>query len=186
MNSTLTLSTDGSLSYDGTRPRPEEYKVLTQSNSPTIEFATEGGNTIVCRKRVDKREISAKETRTLLQQVVDSRGAPMIVVAHRLRGLAVVLGELNLSAECTHVGNCALSLVRATVPRSPELQLEYAEKEALICSIVSLPTNRPHALPIGCHSARKWPQGMIPSQTKVTTTYSRSRRTLVVVLCGAP
>jgi len=77
-----------------------------------------------------------------------------MVVARRLLGLAVVLDELNLSAECTHVGNCALSLVRAVAPWSLKLQLEYAEKEALICSVVSVPTNRPHTLPIACHFLR--------------------------------
>ena len=150
MNSTLTLSTDGPLSYDGIRPRPEEYKVLTQSNSPTIEFATEGGKTIVCRKRVDKMEKILQKSSDIAPAL--SIHGPHQYLARRLRGLDVVLDELiDLS---NHVGNCALSLVRAIVPRSPELQLEYEEKEALICSIVSLPTNRPHALPIGCHPLR--------------------------------
>jgi len=104
-----------------------------------------------------------------------------MVVAHRLRGPAVVLDELNLSTECTHVGNCALSLVWAIVPRSPELQLEYAEKKP---SFTRLSAYQPTARTL--FLARTCPEGMGPSQTKVTTTYSRSRRTLSLCRVGHP
>jgi len=62
MNSSLALSTGGSFSYDGIKLRPEEYNILTQSNSPIIEFAAEGGKTIVCRKDVDKMEKILQES----------------------------------------------------------------------------------------------------------------------------
>jgi len=66
-----------------------------------------------------------------------------MAVSRCLRGLAVVLDELNLSTECTHVGNCALSLVRAIAPRSLELQLEYAEKKPSFAQLLAYqPTAR--------------------------------------------
>jgi tetratricopeptide (TPR) repeat protein len=65
-----------------------------------------------------------------------------MVVSRRLRDLAILLDKLNLTTECILVGNCALSLVRAIGPWSPELQLEQAE--TLAC-IASLSPYRPHA-----------------------------------------
>jgi tetratricopeptide (TPR) repeat protein len=79
---------------------------------------------------------------TLLQQMVDSRDAPTMVVARRLRDLAIVLDKLHLSAECILVGNCALSLVGAIAPWSLGHQLEYAETIALIAR---LSPYQPHA-----------------------------------------
>jgi tetratricopeptide (TPR) repeat protein len=78
----------------------------------------------------------------LLQQMVDSWDAPTIVVAHRLRDLAIVLDELSLATECVLAGNCALSFFTVIAPWSLKLQLEQAETLALIAKLSSY---EPHA-----------------------------------------
>jgi len=83
-----------------------------------------------------------QKAQTLLQQMVDSRDAPTIVVARRLRDLAIVLDRLSLSAECVLVSHCALNLTSAIAPWSLELQLQYAETLALIAK---LSPYQPHA-----------------------------------------
>jgi hypothetical protein len=83
---------------------------------------------------VDKLGVLQK-AQTLLQQMVDSRDAPIMVVLHHLRDLAIALDELSLSAECILVGNCALSLIRAASPWLLDLQQEMAENLALIAQL---------------------------------------------------
>ena len=74
--------------------------------------------------------------------MADSQHAPTLVMARRLRDLATVLDKLSLSTECTNVGNCALSLMRAIAPWSLDLQLEQAKTMALIAQ---LSPYQPHA-----------------------------------------
>src|SRR5258708_7207948 len=44
------LSPDASLSYDRIKIRLDEYRILLESDSDTIELLTENGKTVLCRK----------------------------------------------------------------------------------------------------------------------------------------
>src|SRR5260370_41711885 len=90
------LSPDASLSYDKIKMRLEEYSQLLESDSPTIEFFTKNGKTIVCRQQVVEMEKQLRQAKDLLQAMIDSKDVPTIEAIHRLRDLAKLLDQLNL------------------------------------------------------------------------------------------
>ena len=129
------LSPDASLSYDRIKLRLEEYRTLLASDSEMIEFPTENGKTVICRKQADEMEGYLDWAEILLQDVVQSRDISTLVVLHHLRDLSKVLDKLTLYDECRLTGNCALDLAEALVRRSLEFRLEQAETLALIAGL---------------------------------------------------
>ena len=132
MNTTSSLATfsilspDSSLSYDKIKMRLEEYSHLLKSDSPTIEFPTKNGKTIMCQKQVDDMKEQLEQARDLLQAMIEAKDVPTIEVIHRLCDLATVLDELEFQEECLVVGDCAINLARAFGSRAAEFQKEEA------------------------------------------------------------
>ena len=129
------LSPDASLSYDHIKLRLEEYRTLLASDSDTIELSTENGKTVICRKQASEMGEYLDQAEILLQNVVQSRDIPTLIVLHHLRGLAKVLDNLKLHDECRLTGDCALDLSEALVRRSHEFRQEQAETLALIAGL---------------------------------------------------
>ena len=48
----------------------EEYSQLLNSDSPTIEFSTENGKTIMCRKQVHDMKQQLEQAKDLLQAMI--------------------------------------------------------------------------------------------------------------------
>ena len=91
--------------------RLEEYSQLLKSDSPTIEFPTKNGKTIMCQKQVDDMKEQLEQARDLLQAMIEAKDVPTIEVIHRLCDLAkYVLDDLKLQEECLVVGDCAMKL----------------------------------------------------------------------------
>ena len=129
------LSPDASLSYDRIKLRLEEYRTLIASDSDTIELSTENGKTVICRRQAKEMKQFLDQAEILLQDVVQSRNIPTLVVLHHLRDLAEVLDKLKLFDECLLTGNCALDLAEALGRRSLEFRQEQAETLALIAEL---------------------------------------------------
>jgi len=81
----------------------------------------------------------------LLQDVVQSRDIPTIIVLNHLRDLTKVLDNLKLYDECRLTGDCALDLAEALGQRSLEFRHEQADTLALIAGI-SVYQPRAHTL----------------------------------------
>jgi len=129
------LAPDASLSYDSIKLRLETYKEFLATDSPTIEFATEGGKTIICRKELEKMEEFLAGAEMLLQNIIESRDVSTIAAVLQLRQLAQALDYLRLEDECRLVGNCTLNLSQAQALRSLEFRLEYAQTIAVIAGL---------------------------------------------------
>lgn len=129
------LSPDASLSYDCIKLRLQEYKDLLATDSPTIEFKTEKGKVVLCRKKVDKMEGFLSEAEQLLQGMVDTPDVSTTTVIYRLRYLAQLLDELQLESECRLVGDCAIQLSQAFSLHSPDFRREQAQTIACIAGL---------------------------------------------------
>jgi hypothetical protein len=84
--------------------RQEAYSQILKSDSPTIEFFTENGKTILCRRQADKIKELLEEAKGLLQAMVKEKDVPTIEAIHRLCNLATVLDQLELREECLVLG----------------------------------------------------------------------------------
>jgi tetratricopeptide (TPR) repeat protein len=115
--------------------RIEEYTQFLKTDSPSIEFFTKNGKTIVCRKQADEMEEQLKQAEDLLQAMVESRDVPTIEAIHRLCDLATVLDGLELQEECIMVGGCAMKLAQALGLRALEFQKEQAQTIAHIAGL---------------------------------------------------
>ena len=115
--------------------RLEEYSQLLQSDSPTIEFPTKNGKTIMCRKQVDGMKAQLEQAKDLLQAMIEAKDVPTIEVIHRLRDLATVLDRLKFQEECLVVGDCAMNLARAFGARAAEFQKEEAQTILVIACL---------------------------------------------------
>ena len=115
--------------------RLEEYSEHLKSDSPTIEFSTEHGKTIVCRKQAHEIEDLLKSAKELLQNMVEAENVPTIEAIHRLRDLATVLDQLKLQEECLVVGDCAIKLAQALGLRSVKFQMVTAQTITLIAAL---------------------------------------------------
>ena len=115
--------------------RLEEYSQLLNSDSPTVEFSTENGKTIMCRKQVHGMKEQLEQAKDLLQAMIEAKDVPTIEVIHRLCDLANVLDDLKLQEECIVVGDCAMKLARALGSRAVEFQKEEAETIMLIACL---------------------------------------------------
>ena len=115
--------------------RLEEYSEHLKSDSPTIEFSTEHGKTIVCRKQAHEIEDLLKSARELLQNMVEAKNVSTIGAIHRLRDLATVLDQLKLREECLVVGDCAIKLAQALGLRDVTFQGVTAQTITLIAGL---------------------------------------------------
>ena len=115
--------------------RLEEYSQLLKSDSPTIEFSTKNGKTIMCWKQVDDMKAQLEEAKDLLQAMIDAKDVPTIEVIHRLCDLAMVLDDLKFQEECLVVGDCAINLARAFGTRTVEFQKEEAQTILVIADL---------------------------------------------------
>jgi tetratricopeptide (TPR) repeat protein len=115
--------------------RLEEYTQFLKTGSPSIEFFTNNGKTIVCQKQADEMEEQLKQAEDLLQAMVESRDVPTIEAIHRLCDLATVLDQLKLQDECIVVGDCAMKLAQALGLRALEFQKEQAQTIARIAGL---------------------------------------------------
>ena len=115
--------------------RLEEYSQLLNSDSPTIEFSTENGKTIMCRKQAHGMKEQLEQAKDLLQAMIEAKDVPTIEVIHRLCDLANVLDDLKLQEECIVVGDCAMKLARALGSRAVEFQKEEAQTILLIAHL---------------------------------------------------
>ena len=146
------LSPDASLSYDRIKLRLKEYRTLLASDSDTIEFSTENGKAVICRKQAKEMEQFLDRAEILLRGVVQSRGVSVLAVLNHLRDLTEVLDTLKLHDECRLTGNCALDLAEALGRRSLEFRNEQAETLALIAGLT---VYQPRARKIGRASCRE-------------------------------
>jgi tetratricopeptide (TPR) repeat protein len=115
--------------------RLEEYTQFLKTDSPSIEFFTKNGKTIVCRKEADEMQEQLKQAEDLLQAMVESRDVPTIEVIHQLCDLATVLDQLKLQEECIVVGDCAMKLAQALGLRAFVFQKEQAQTIARIAGL---------------------------------------------------
>jgi len=115
--------------------RLEEYSQLLKSDSPTIEFSTKHGKTIVCRKHADEMEAQLQQAKDLLQAMIEAKDVPTIEVIHRLCDLATVFDQFKLQEECLVIGDCAIKLAQALGLRALEFQKEQAQTIALIAGL---------------------------------------------------
>ena len=115
--------------------RLEEYSQLLKSDSPTIEFFTKNGKTILCEKQVNKMKEQLEQAKDLLHAMIEAKDVPTIEVIHRLRDLAKVLDHLKLQEECLVVGDCAMKLARAFGSRAVEFQKEEAQTILVIAGL---------------------------------------------------
>ena len=115
--------------------RLEEYSQLIESDSPTIEFFTKNGKTILCQKQVDDMKKQLEQAKDLLQAMIEAKDIPTIEVIHRLCDLAKVLDHLRFQEECLVVGDCAITLARAFGSRAVEFQKEEAQTILLIARL---------------------------------------------------
>jgi tetratricopeptide (TPR) repeat protein len=115
--------------------RLEEYTQILKTDSPSIEFFTKNGKTIVCRKQADEMEEPLKQAKNLLQAMVESGDVPTIEAIHRLCDLATVFDQLKLQEECIVVGDCAIKLAQALGLRALEFQKEQAQTIAHIAGL---------------------------------------------------
>jgi hypothetical protein len=129
------LSPDASLSYDRIKMKLEEYTQILKTDSPSIEFFTKNGKTIVCRKQADGMEKQLKQAEDLLRAMVESRDVPTLKAIHRLCDLATVLDQLKLQEECIVVGDCAMKLAQALGLRALEFQTGQAQTIARIARL---------------------------------------------------
>ena len=127
----------------------EEYSQRLQSDSPTIEFSTEQGKTIVCRNQATEIEGHLESAKKLLQNMIEAKDVPTLDAIHRLRDLAGVLDQLKLQEECLVVGDCAIKLAQALGLRAVELQLVSAET---ISHIAGLDVYKPRTRPLFIHA----------------------------------
>ena len=115
--------------------RLEEYSQLLKSDSPTIEFFTKNGKTILCEKKVNEIKEQLEQAKDLLHAMIEAKDVPTIEVIHRLRDLAKVLDHLKLQEECLVVGDCAMKLARAFGSRAVEFQKEEAQTILVIAGL---------------------------------------------------
>ena len=115
--------------------RLEKYSQLLESDSPTIEFSTENGKTILCQKQVNEMKKQLEQAEGLLQAMVEAKDVPTIEVIHRLRDLAKVLDHLKFQEECLVVGDCAIKLARAFGSRAVEFQIEEVQTILVIARL---------------------------------------------------
>ena len=129
------LSPDASLAFDRIKLRLEEYRTLLASDSDTIEFFTENGKTIICRKQANGIGEYLDQAEKLLRDVIQSDDIPTLVILQHLYDLSNVLDRLKLYDECLLTGNCALEFAEALGQRSPEFGLQRANTLALIAKL---------------------------------------------------
>lgn len=120
----------------------QEYRRQLDSDSPTIEFMTDKGKTVICRKEDDGLEGWLDEAERLLQEMLALKEVSTLVVVHRLRDLARVLDSLKLEDECRLAGNCALNLAYALTLSGQEFRSEQASVIQILAPLLPYSSQR--------------------------------------------
>jgi hypothetical protein len=129
------MSPDALFNHESIQLSFNHYKAFLNSGSPSIEFTTKRGKTIVCRRDAESAVDLLDKAETLLKDMLDLKDVSTIITIKRLIELANILDTLELEDECRTVGNCALNLAQIVAGRSPSFRTDHVNTIASIAEL---------------------------------------------------